>query len=207
MASQSTVGRANQKLRTRIAIVQAAAELSRTGREVTMPEVARAALVSEATAYRYFPDLVSLLREALGGELAGADEVLAGVGASADPVERIAAATEFLLRHVQDRQGVVRALIAATVARPAEASARPGLRFSLIDEALSPLTDTLGAVDHPAAFAQLRRDLAIVVSAEALFSLTDLYGLDPDEAIASIVHTATTLTRAALRGGGLEAES
>jgi len=201
MASQSTVGRANQKLRTRIAIVQAAAELSRTGREVTMPEVARAALVSEATAYRYFPDLVSLLREAIAGQLPGAGEALAGVGDSDDPVERIAAATEFLLRHVQDRQGVVRALIAATVTRPAEAGARPGLRFGLIDQALSPLTETLGAVASLAAFAQLRRDLAVVVSAEALFSLTDLYGLDPDEAIASIVHTATTLTRAALRDG------
>jgi AcrR family transcriptional regulator len=206
MASQSTVGRANQKLRTRIAIVQAAAELSRTGREVTMPEVARAALVSEATAYRYFPDLVSLLREAVAGQLPGADEVLAGVGDSDDPVERIAAATEFLLRHVQDRQGVVRALIAATVTRPAEAGARPGLRFGLIDQALSPLTETLGAAASPGALAQLRRDLAVVVSAEALFSLTDLYELEPDEAIASIVHTATTLTRAALRDG-LEASS
>jgi AcrR family transcriptional regulator len=206
MAAQGTVGRANQKLRTRIAIVQAAAELSRTGREVTMPEVARAALVSEATAYRYFPDLVSLLREALAGQLPGADEVLAGVGDSDDPVERIAAATEFLLRHVQDRQGVVRALIAATVTRPAEAGARPGLRFGLIDQALSPLTETLGAAASPGALAQLRRDLAVVVSAEALFSLTDLYELDPDEAIASIVHTATTLTRAALQDG-LEASS
>jgi AcrR family transcriptional regulator len=201
MASQSTVGRANQKLRTRIAIVQAAAELSRTGREVTMPEVARAALVSEATAYRYFPDLVSLLREAIAGQLPGADEALAGVGDSDDPVERIAAATEFLLRHVQDRQGVVRALIAATVTRPAQAGARPGLRFGLIDQALSPLTEAPGAAASPAALAQLKRDLAVVVSAEALFSLTDLYGLDPDEAIASIVHTATTLTRAALREG------
>ena len=55
-----TRGRINQKLRTRNAIVAAAAELSRTGRELTMPEVARTALVSEATAYRYFPDLASL---------------------------------------------------------------------------------------------------------------------------------------------------
>jgi hypothetical protein len=38
----------------------------------------------------------------------------------------------------------------------------------------------------------------VVVSAEALFSLTDLHGLAPEDAIASIVHTATTLTRAAL---------
>jgi len=40
MTAQSMAGRANQKLRTRTAIVQAAAELSRTGREVTMPEIA-----------------------------------------------------------------------------------------------------------------------------------------------------------------------
>lgn len=38
----------------------------------------------------------------------------------------------------------------------------------------------------------------MVVSAEAFFTLTDLCGLDPDEAIASAVRTATTLTEAAV---------
>ena len=56
---------------------------------------------------------------------------------------------------------------------------------------------SIGASD-PAALAQLKRDLAIVVSAEALFSLLDLHGLDPEDAVTSIVHTATTLTSAAL---------
>ena len=191
-------GRANQKLRTRNAIVAAAAELSRTGREVTMPEIVKAALVSEATAYRYFPDLASLLQEAIAEQLPAADEVLEALAGSADPVERIAAATEFLLRHVVSRQGVVRALIAATIIRPGQAQARPGLRFGLIDNALAPLDHSPGSID-PAALARLKRDLAIVVSAEALFSLTDACGLDPEEAIASIVRTATTLTRAALR--------
>ena len=163
-----------------------------------MPEVARAALVSEATAYRYFPDLASLLREAIAGQLPTAAEALEAVAGSDDPVERVAAATEFLLRHVLARQGVVRALIATTITRPAEAQARPGLRFGLIDHALAPLTATAGPAD-PAALTQLKRDLAVVISAEALFSLTDLYGLDPETAIASIRHTATTLTRAALR--------
>jgi AcrR family transcriptional regulator len=196
-ATQGTAGRVNQKLRTRTALVQAAAELSGTGREVTMPEIAKAALVSEATAYRYFPDLASLLREAIAGQLPTAADALASVTDEADPVARVAAATEFLLRLVLARQGVVRALIAATVTRPAEATARPGLRFGLIDHALSPLAQTLGVAD-PAALTQLKRDLAVVVSAEALFSLTDLYGLEPEDAIASVVHTATTLTRAAL---------
>ncbi|HEV2635932.1 MAG TPA: TetR/AcrR family transcriptional regulator [Actinocrinis sp.] len=198
MTEQSANGRANQKLRTRTAIVQAAAELSRTGREVTMPEIAKAALVSEATAYRYFPDLAGLLQEAIAGQLPTPAEALAAVADSADPVERVGAATEFLLRHVLARQGVVRAMIASTMTRPGEAAARPGLRVGLIDHALAPLVSGLasGSTEHAAELEQLRRDLAIVVSAEALFSLTDLYQVAPEDAIASVVHTATTLTRA-----------
>jgi len=46
-------GRVNQKARTRAAIVRAVQDLARDGAEITMPSVARAALVSEATAYRY----------------------------------------------------------------------------------------------------------------------------------------------------------
>ena len=37
-----------------------------------------------------------------------------------------------------------------------------------------------------------------MVSAEALFVLTDLAGLAPDDAIASLVRTAAIITRAAL---------
>jgi AcrR family transcriptional regulator len=194
--SRSTTGRANQKLRTRNAILQAAVELMRAGREVTMLEVAKVALVSEATAYRYFPDLVSLLQEAMAGQMPTAAEALEAVADSTDPVERVAAVTEHLMRTVLAYQGATRAMIAATITRPATAGARPGLRFGLIDHALAPLDDTLGVTD-PAALTQLKRDLGVVVSAEALFCLTDLYQLDPEDAIASAVHTATTLTRAA----------
>jgi AcrR family transcriptional regulator len=169
----------------------------RTGREVTMLEVAQAALVSEATAYRYFPDLVSLLQEAMAGQMPTPEEALRSVADSRDPVERVAAATEHLLRLVLTYEGATRAMIAATITRPATARGRPGMRFGLIDHALAPLADTLGSTD-PAALAQLKNDLAVVVSAEALFSLTDLCRLGAEAAIASLVHTATTLTRAAL---------
>jgi AcrR family transcriptional regulator len=197
MAPPRTAGRSNQKLRTRNAIVQAAVELMRTGREVTMPEVAKAALVSEATAYRYFPDLASLLQEAMVGEWPTPAQALASVADSDDPVERVAAATEHLLRNVLAYQGATRAMIAATITRPANASARPALRFGLIELALAPMADAPAA--DPAALAQLKNDLALVISAEALFTLTDLCGLAPEDAITSAVHTATALTRAALR--------
>jgi AcrR family transcriptional regulator len=197
MTMATGTGRVNQKRRTHDAILQAAAELIRTGRDVTMPEIASAALVSEATAYRYFPDLASLLREAVAGQLTTPAEALAPIADSRDPVERVAVATEHLLRHILTHQGAVRTMIAATVTRPATAASRPGLRFDLIEHALAPLADTLGVTD-PGALAQLKLDLAVVVSAEALFSLTDLYQLDPEAAVASIVHTATTLTQAAI---------
>ena len=198
--TEPTAGRVNQKLRTRTAIVQAAAELARTGREVTMPEIARLALVSEATAYRYFPDLASLLGEVIVDQLPNAAEALGAATDPDDPVARVAAVTEFLLRHVLSRQGVVRTLIAASIIRPGQPHARPGLRFGLIEQALAPLGDSPAAVADQDALAQLKRDLAVVISAEALFSLIDLHGLDPEQAVASIVDTATTLTRAASQG-------
>src|SRR5207247_423584 len=74
-ASEVAGGRANQKTRTRRAIVDACRELVRTGSDVTMPEVARRALVSEATAYRYFPDLTSLPHAAGGPARAPATPV------------------------------------------------------------------------------------------------------------------------------------
>jgi AcrR family transcriptional regulator len=189
-------GRANQKERTRAAIVAAAREAIATGGEVTMPEVARRALVSEATAYRYFPDLASLLREALAGVWDSPQQAMAPVARSGDPVERVGFAAEFLLREVLAYQGAVRVMIAASITKPATAL-RPGRRFGLIDEALRPLNDTM-AVRQPERFEQLKRGLAVVVSAEALFTLTDLCGLAPEDAIASAAATARSLTAAAI---------
>jgi AcrR family transcriptional regulator len=100
MMTGSDTGRVNQKKRTRIAIVQACRELIRAGAAVTMPDVARLALVSEATAYRYFPDLASLVNEAFDGMWPSAAEALGPVAGSRDPVERVAFACEFLLRGV-----------------------------------------------------------------------------------------------------------
>jgi AcrR family transcriptional regulator len=190
--------RTNQKARTRKAIVDACRELIRSGAEITMPQVAQVALVSEATAYRYFPDLVSLIQQALVGLWPDPAQALEPVSGSTDPAERVAFACEYLLRGVHAFQGAVRAMISHTITEPARAQARPALRFGLIDHALAPFEDPDGpACLSPATMVRLKLDLAIVASAEALFVLTDLCGLPPDEAIASAVGTATTLTRAA----------
>jgi AcrR family transcriptional regulator len=194
-ARTAGTGRANQKARTRTAIVEAARELMRTGAEISMPSVAKAALVSEATAYRYFPDMVSLLRETVVGAWPSPAEALKPVAHTDDPVDRVGYATEVLLRGVLAYQGAVRAMISASITKPDWAAARPGHRFGLIDEALAPLAATPDRIS-PEALEQLKRDLAVVMSAEALFILTDLCGLSPDDAIASAVHTARMITAA-----------
>jgi len=219
----ANTGRANQRARTRAAIIDACRDLTRSGEEVTMPRVAEQAMVSEATAYRYFPDLVSLLRAALGGLWPDPADALAPVAASADPAERVAFACAYLLRGVHTYQGSVRAMIAGTITNPvAPGAARPGYRFGLIDYALAPFGDHPATPDPtatdpattdpattdpslpaglprlaPDAMTRLKQDLAMVVSAEAFFTLTDLCGLTPEDAIASAVRTAATITAAA----------
>jgi AcrR family transcriptional regulator len=195
--ANTQTGRVNQKIRTRTAIVDACRQAILGGGPVTMPAVARTALVSEPTAYRYFPDLISLLNVALVGMWPSPADALEPVAHSTDPVERVAFACEFFLRRVLAYQGAVRAMISATITRPDLVASRPGIRFGLIDQALDPVADAIGLA--PAQLTQLKQDLAAVISAEALFSLTDLCRLTPDDAIASLVRTSTTITMDALR--------
>src|SRR5579862_9773490 len=91
-------GRVNQKRRTRAAIVAACQELITAGAEINMPAVARAALVSEPTAYRYFPDLGSLLEEALAGIEPDPTAALAAGTDAGDPGGRVRYAAELLAR-------------------------------------------------------------------------------------------------------------
>ena len=206
MVIADSEGRTNQKARTQRAIIEACVELIRQRRPVTMPAVAKAAMVSEATAYRYFPDLASLLTTALAEDWPSPAEALAPVEASNDPVERVTFATRFLLHGVAERQAVVRSMIAATIEQPDLAGrARPGIRFGLIEYALAPFLHDFEAA-HPERLAQLRLDLAVVVSAEALFSLIDLCGLSTEDAIDSAEKTASTLTSAAFQQIGRSAE-
>jgi AcrR family transcriptional regulator len=185
----------NQKARTRAAIVQAVHDLARSGAEITMPSVAEAAMVSEATAYRYFPDLVTLLLEADQSTWPDPVQALAPVADSAEPAERIGFAARLLLDGVLANESAVRAMIAGSITRPEIAARRPGHRFGLIDAALAPAAHQL----DPATLTQLRRGLTVVVSADALFTLTDLCELSRPDAVDSVVRTARALTEAAFR--------
>ena len=62
-SNDKTTARLAQKLRTRAALLDAARSLVADGIEPTIAEVADAAMVSRATAYRYFPTQEALLVE------------------------------------------------------------------------------------------------------------------------------------------------
>src|SRR5579871_3348380 len=73
VSSKDGKGRESQKNRTRKELVAAASELMRAGRHPTVTDVAEAAGISRATAYRYFPTQELLWAEvalfAVGGPL------------------------------------------------------------------------------------------------------------------------------------------
>ena len=194
-------GRVNQKRRTRAAIIAASQQLITSGADINMPAVARAALVSEPTAYRYFPDLASLLEEALAGIEPDAATAFSAGADPGDPVERVAYAAELLAKLVIERQSAIRALISVSIARGTARQLRPGYRFALIDLALAPLSGHTPGIDA-ATLEQLRRDLAVVISAEAVLTLTDLYGLESDAVVASIAHTARLIAEATISRAG-----
>jgi hypothetical protein len=85
-------------------------------------------------------------------------------------------------------------MIAASITRPQVAGARPAKRFGLIDEALIPVKGM-----ESRRLAQLKQDLAIIMTADALFRSPTLCGLSPDAAVASAVHTAQIITATALQ--------
>ena len=88
-----------------------------------MPLVAREAMVSEATAYRYFPDLPSLVRAALVDLWPTGEEVLRPLADETDPELRIAFAADELLRRLglEQARKPLRQLLRS--AQPAQASA------------------------------------------------------------------------------------
>ena len=107
--------------------------------DVTMPEVARRALVSEATAYRYFPDLTSLLAETLDGLWPGPDEALAPVASSTDPVERVRLRLRVPAPGRARLPGSGAGMISGTITGAGLAPGRPGIRFGLIDQRARPV--------------------------------------------------------------------
>jgi AcrR family transcriptional regulator len=181
MADAAPAGRANQRRRTRKALLEAAARLMWRGESPTLDEVAEEALVSRATAYRYFSGVEALLLEA-SLDVAFPDAAELFGGADGDVAARVEKAEAAVSEMIRANEPALRAMLAnALQARPADAEgvpARQNRRSRLIEAALAP------GDFAPPERDRLAKALAFFIGTEAMLVGKDVLQLDEEEAAA-----------------------
>ena len=174
-------GRPNQRLRTRKDLLEAALRLSSDGRQPSLDEVAEAAKVSRATAYRYFPNVEALLAEA-SAHVAFPDlEGLFTGLENASPAERLKHLDQATSSMISANEPAIRAMIATAVRQAMsddDVPARQNRRSPAIEAALAPHCVNF----EPNQLDRLRKALALVIGPEALLALKDVMRLDDAEA-------------------------
>ena len=193
----------NQRNRTRAAIIEAATALMREGRPPTVAEAAERALVSRATAYRYFPTQESLLLDVANVEalLKPVEDLVASFPTD-DAAQRLAVLVRTMMPACLSDEALIRTAervyMDTWLANQRDGNHTPvraGRRMRYIDEALRPLGDRLG---EPAR-KRLRCALALALGTHAVIAMKDSAGLDDDEEIvATLDWAAGALLRTAL---------
>jgi AcrR family transcriptional regulator len=199
-------GRVNQKRRTRAAILAAAVELVEQGQSPTVAEVADMALVSRATAYRYFPTQEYLLFEAaLESTRADIDRELEEDTLPEDPEARLEMLIEALQGRIVDKEAAFRTMLRLSLEQSpqekehyggesAPSRLRGGGRVRWIEQALAPVRGRLKEPD----FRRLVAALSLCMGTEALVVLRDVCALESSEAQEVLLWTARTLLRSSL---------
>lgn len=197
--------RANQKERTRAALVAAAKDLARAGGSPSVAEAAEHARVSRATAYRYFPTQESLLLEVgdVSPAVATIEEML-GQFTGDDPQERLAALLDKFGPIVVAEEVALRTALRVYLDTWLEArrsgdtapKVREGRRMRWLDTVLEPVRRQL----TKAQWRRLRAALALTLSIDALVVMKDVAQLDDDEALEVLRWAALALLRAGLQG-------
>jgi AcrR family transcriptional regulator len=189
--------RANQRYRTRKDLIAAASRLMKEGRKPTLDEVAESARVSRATAYRYFPNIESLLVEASVDIATPDSTALFANDASSDPEARIDRAEAAMHRMAFDNEPAIRLMLAASLTRTDAEGAIPlrqNRRTPLIEAALAPARGRL----RKASYERLTAALALIFGSESMIVFRDVLHLDEKTARAVKSWAARALVRAAL---------
>ena len=176
-------GRPQQRLRTRKDLLSAASRLMRQGGRPSLEDVAAEAMVSRATAYRYFPDIGALLAEAsIDVGVPDAEELFAKE-ASQDPVARLEKVDKALHDAVTEHEPQMRRMLAHAVTRcidaPDDATPpRQNRRLPLIGAALAPARKQFNSV----ALRRLEYALAMIFGTEGVIVAKDVLRIDDAEA-------------------------
>lgn len=174
--------RLKQKARTRQALIDGASQLLDEGvADPSMEEIAEAADVSRATAYRYFDAAADVVWHVRADRvLTDIDEVMSITGS--DIIARVLAAEDAINGHLFSDPDAARAFERATLDRRIRGvgteSERAARRLGYIDAALEPIMDQLSTPD----FRRVRHALALTMGSQAVPAMLDTCRLDVSEA-------------------------
>ena len=188
------------RARTRRLMLDTAIALMQQGETPSVSDVAEAAEVSRATAYRYFPsqaDLVhAVVDEALGPILGWQSE-------SGNAAERVEDLLELTMPRIVEFEATFKAALKLSLEQWAQRQAgtlgeeppfKRGHRVELLQSAIAPLRKTLPRRQ----FQRLAQALSLVYGLEAVIILKDLWGLEDRETRNVAQWAAQALVRAAV---------
>jgi AcrR family transcriptional regulator len=170
------------------------------GQRPTVAEAADAALVSRATAYRYFPSQRALLVEAALAQSHPADGPSFDEVPDGDLFARFDVVCRALFERVTSTEGLMRQMLAVTqeewlVGHAEDLPLRQGRRLGWIERALEPVRERLG----DESYAGLVNGVAMVVGVEPYVVLRDVCGLDQEAALQTMLWAGGALIAKSLQ--------
>ena len=168
------------RARMRKTMLDAAMRLMQDGLIPSVSDVAGAAEVSRATAYRYFATQASLIQAAVDEALG---PILAWQSESRDAEERVTQLVTFAYPRMELYEATLKAALRLALDQWArkhagtlgeEAPMVRGHRIALLDSAVAPLKGKLSGQG----FDRLKQALSLIFGTEAFVVLKDIWGLD-----------------------------
>ncbi len=191
------------RARTRRLMLDTASRLMQAGATPSVSDVAEAAGVSRATAYRYFPSQAALVQTVVDE---GLGPILTWRSRSRDPRRRVEELLDTAMPRVEAFEATFKAALKLSLDQWArrqagtlgsEAQFMRGHRIGLLKDAIQPLQSSLPA----AGFERLAQALSLVFGVEVLIVLKDMWGLDGAETLSVAQWAASALVEAAIAQG------
>jgi AcrR family transcriptional regulator len=188
------------RARTKRLMLETAIRLMQAGVTPSVSEVAEAAEVSRATAYRYFPSQAALVKAVVDE---GLGPILTWRSNSADAGRRVADLFDTAMPRIDAFEATFKAALKLSLDQWARRQAGTlggepaftrGHRIDLLQEAIAPLKDSL----PPREFKRLAQALSLIFGVEVLIVLKDIWGLDSADTMSVAQWAAGALVRAAI---------
>lgn len=197
------------RARTKRTMLDAAMRLMQEGLIPSVTDVAEAAQVSRATAYRYYPTQAALIQAAVDEALG---PILAWRSESTDPEERMSELLTFAYPRMEMYEATLKAALRLALDQWSrghagqmgeEAAMTRGHRIGLLASAIAPLKRSLGRRQ----FERLSQALSLIFGTEAFVVLKDIWGLNRKQAEDVALWTCNALIRSAVAEAGAPVRS